>query len=422
VTEPTRAVSSHLVPGARVRLECDRLVHRGLGLGRFEGQVVFAFGALPGEDLTVEITSVHRRHAFADTVVVHRASPERVTPLCPYFGVCGGCQLQHASYDLQLQVKQEVLVEALQRRGLQLPAAIDALGAEAPWGYRWRGDFHLLPGRPGLGFTARGSYSVVEVESCPIHHPAINQVLAPLGRSVEGVRGRPETIQMTVGAQGAEVLVRSHPRRQLGERLVAGSASADMDGPQLTGEATEIHYRGRAFRVYSDAFIQVNQGSLESLYETVIDWVRPELPGAKVIDAYGGSGWLGLRLADEGALVTVIEQNPVSARLSELHGEMYRPGELEILCGPVEELLPRIEDVGVVVLDPPRSGLAPQVSGWLAMAGPPTVVYLSCEVSALARDLEALCRLGPYQIERLRLVDMFPQTYHFETIVLLRRV
>ena len=421
MTVSTGPLTPRLARGSRVRIECERLVHRGLGLGRYAGQVIFAFGALPGEEVTVEITSVHRRHAFADTVVVHRASSDRVVPLCPYFGVCGGCQLQHASYRLQLELKEEVLAESLQRHGLRMPEGADALGAAEPWGYRWRGEFHLLAGRSGLGFTERGSFSVVEVESCPIHHPSINQVLGTVGPSVKGQRGHPETLQLTVGAGGAEVLVKSRPKASLSDRVVSESASGNPVGVRLTGEATEIDYRGRSFRVYSDSFIQVNQGSLDRLYETVVDWLRPELPGSKVVDAYGGSGWLSLRLADEGARVTVLEQSPVSARLSELHAEMYRPGTLEVLCGSVEELLPGLEGLTVAVLDPPRSGLAPQVSGWLAMAGPPTVVYLSCEVSALARDLEALCRLGPYELDQIRLVDMFPQTYHFETVALLRR-
>jgi 23S rRNA (uracil1939-C5)-methyltransferase len=119
--------------------------------------------------------------------------------------------------------------------------------------------------------------------------------------------------------------------------------------------------------------------------------------------------------------VTVIESNPIAARLCQLHAEMYAPGRISTICGPVESELRRADAAGVVVLDPPRAGLLPEVRGWLVLAGPPTIVYLSCEVSALARDLNTLCRRGPYRLDRLRLIDMFPQTYHFETVALLRR-
>jgi 23S rRNA (uracil1939-C5)-methyltransferase len=117
----------------------------------------------------------------------------------------------------------------------------------------------------------------------------------------------------------------------------------------------------------------------------------------------------------------VIESNPVAARLCQLHAEMYAPGQVNVVCGPVERAIGLTPPAAAVVVDPPRAGLAPDVRGWLGLAGPPTVAYLSCEVSALARDLRTLCQLGPYRLTQLRLVDMFPQTYHFETVALLRR-
>ncbi len=397
------------------------MAHRGLGVGRCHGQVVFLFGALPGEEVTARVTGVRRRHAFADTVEVHRRSPDRVDPPCPHFGVCGGCQLQHASYDFQLRAKRQLLEEALRRGRVPLPEQVEAVAAAEPYGYRWRGELHRGAHGRGLGFTARGSYRVVEVDGCPIHHPSIDRAIEPLGVLVGGLDDGAATIHLTVGAGGRELLLQSRPDPGPGRDLVAAHSLGYPGAPQLTAESTGLSYRGRQFRVHPDSFIQVNQGSLGLLYETVVEWLSGELEGHNVVDAYGGSGWLGLRLSDEGARVLVIEQSPVSARLCQLHAQMYEQPRLEVRCGLVEELLPQAGRPDVVVVDPPRSGLGPQVSGWLAMAGPPTVVYLSCEVSALARDLEALCRLGPYRLERVRLVDMFPQTYHFETVALLRR-
>jgi len=402
-----------------VRVECERLVHRGLGLGHFQGQVVFLFGALPGEEVTARVTETHRRHLFATVTEVVRASPDRVTPRCPYFGECGGCQLQHASYPLQLRSKWEILIDALARRGISWSGPPDVVESREQWHYRWRGEFHICREEPGLGFTRRGSYSVVGVMNCPIHHPAINSVLGPLGAAAATGAEGAKTLHLTVGQAGSEVLLQSRPDQALGRRLVA---EVGKQAPaRLTDEATELEYRGRGFRVFADSFIQVNQGSVDRLYETVVEWLQEHLPGARLVDAYGGSGWLSLRLAEEGAQVTVIEQSPVSARLSQLHSQMHRPGALDVLCGEVEEILPTLGTPEIVVVDPPRSGLAPAVTGWLAMAGPKRLVYLSCEVSALGRDLEALCRIGPYHLERLRVVDMFPQTYHFETVVLLSR-
>jgi len=280
-------------------------------------------------------------------------------------------------------------------------------------------------GQPQLGFTRRQGHDVVGIDDCQIHHSSITTLLAPLGRAVGFAPRAVQTVHLTVGNQGNEVLLQTRPSADAGAAMAAfldGETEPEGEtSARVTTESTELTYRGRQFRVFPDSFIQVNQGGLESLYETVFEWLEPELKGAYVIDAYGGSGILSLRLVDGGATVTVIEANPISARLCQLHGQMYAPSQLSVRCGAVEEELPTLGRPAIVVLDPPRSGLAPAVTGWLSLVGPPTVVYLSCEVSALARDLEALCRVGPYQLERVRVMDMFPQTYHFEVVSLLRR-
>ncbi len=396
------------------------MAHRGLGVSRLQGRVVFLFAAAPGEEVTARVTKVRRHYAFADTVEVHRASPERVEPPCPYFGRCGGCQLQHLSYGAQLEAKRSVLLEALAGAGLGRLPEPELAPAADPWRYRWRGEFHLGPAAGSLGFTARAGYQVVPIEDCLIHQRALTAELGRLGEAAGQLRPRPQTLLLTLGQGGEQLLVQARPRPEAGQALVSAAQAAGA-GLQLTDESTQLSYRGRQFRVFPEAFVQVNQGTLAALYEPVVEWLRPELPGESVIDAYGGLGVLSLRLAEEGARVTVIESNPVSARLCRLHADMHGFPELEVVCAPVEEELPRQGPARAVVLDPPRAGLAPQVSGWLGLAGPPTLAYLSCEVSALARDLRTLCRLGPYRLERLRLVDMFPQTYHFETVCLLRR-
>jgi 23S rRNA (uracil1939-C5)-methyltransferase len=397
------------------------MAHRGLGVGRVEGLVVFLFGALPGEEVSATVTKVRRRHVFADTVEVHRSSVQRVLPPCPYFGRCGGCQLQHADYPFQLETKRSVLLQALLRAGVEIPAEVKAVGATEPWRYRWRGEFHRGPNGPPLGFKGRSSYQVVGVSDCLIHHPTITGALGAIGAAVQTQGPAVQTVQLTVGDEGRQLLIDARPDRSASPAIANSASSRLLAGVAVTDEAIGLRYRDRDFRVFPDSFIQVNESTLSTLYETVVEFLGPEIYGAHVVDAYGGIGILSLRLVDRGARVTVIEANPVSARLCELHGEMYAPGQLHVVCGPVETELPRSEPAEAIVLDPPRAGLGPEVREWLSRSGPPTVIYLSCEVSALSRDLNALCRVGPYRVERLRLVDMFPQTYHFETVALLRK-
>lgn len=397
------------------------VAHRGLGVGRISGLVVFLFGALPGEEVSARVTKVRRRHAFADTIEVHRASEHRVVPPCPYFASCGGCQLQHADYPFQLETKRAVLQQALVREGVEIPAQLEVVGSAEPWRYRWRGEFHRSAQGPPLGFKSRSSYQVVGVSDCLIHHPTITGALEAIGEAVRIAGPAVQTVQMTVGDSGRQLLVEARPGGAATQAIVTGASMKLGEEVTLTDEATSLGYHDREFRVFPDSFIQVNESTLAALYETVAEFLPAEISGGHVVDAYGGVGILSLRLVDRGARVTVIESNPISARLCQLHAEMYAPGRITTVCGPVENELSRTDPAVAVVLDPPRAGLGPEVRGWLGISGPPTVVYLSCEVSALARDLNALCRLGPYRLERLRLVDMFPQTYHFETVALLRR-
>ncbi|HEY6538310.1 MAG TPA: TRAM domain-containing protein, partial [Candidatus Dormibacteraeota bacterium] len=346
-----------------------------MGVGRSSGLVVFLFGALPGEEVTARITKVRRRHAFADTVAVHRRSPERVEPPCPYFGACGGCQLQHLAYQGQVRAKAGVLRNVLNRAGVALPAELEQTGASVEWRYRWRGEFHRSAAGPPLGFKHRSSYEVLGVADCLIHHPAITGSLAAVGEAVSGLGPEVRTVQLTAGGGGSQLLVATRPDTSASASVLVDAAAALPAGPDLTNEATSLEYRGRQFRVFPDSFLQVNQPSLDALYEPVLEFLGAELGGSHVIDAYAGIGILSLRLADLGARVTAIESNPIAARLCQLHAEMYDPAGVKTVCGPVETELARAGAALAVVLDPPRAGLAPEVTAWLSQSGPRTVAY-----------------------------------------------
>ncbi len=420
--------------GDRVELEVEGFAHRGLGLARHAGQVVFVFGAIPGERVLARVTRVRARHAFADTEEVLRASPDRVEPRCPVFGRCGGCQLQHISAPRQLRLKQEVVVAALRRVGVDVGGArLDARAADAPYGYRWRGEFHRAPGPagPGLGFTERHGYRRLAVDACPIHHPAINRALPALAAALaegdapeEGPdAGGVRTLHLTLGERGEELLVDPRPTGAAGPALVARAAPRLPEGPRLTAESTGLAYGRLWARVHPESFIQVNQLTLPALYETVAGWVEELTPvTAHLVDAYSGIGVLSCRLAEGGRRVTALEVNPVAARLARLHADLNGVADrVAVRAGPVERLLPGVPVPDLVVVDPPRSGLAPAVTGWLALEGPARVVYISCDPAALARDAHLLVALGPYRLDRLTIVDMFPQTYHVETLALLVR-
>jgi 23S rRNA (uracil1939-C5)-methyltransferase len=192
----------------------------------------------------------------------------------------------------------------------------------------------------------------------------------------------------------------------------------------LTMDATTITWRGHTFRVSPDAFMQVNLEQVTALYGVVTDALQPR-PGMSIVDAYAGVGMLPVQLAAEGARVLCIESNRAAARLGVLNARINGvEARVSYVLGAAETALPQRATgptVDAVVLDPPRAGCGAPVTAWLALAGPRRVVYVSCDPATLARDLRVLAVSGPYRVERLHLVDMFPQTYHVEAVAGLMR-
>ena len=407
------------------------MVHGGLCLAHPDDTTtVLVAGAMPDE--RVEAVLRYRKGAtwFADTVTVMRASPDRVTPPCPYVPECGGCQLQHTSYARQLELKVDIVRDALQCERLTSLPAIRVLGMSDPWRYRRRGEFHVVPGVAGvadssLGFNRARSWRPIAVEDCLIHDTRIAAALPVLRDMVrQGATSRLSTLHITMGDAGGELLVRPKPSNALDQDAVERASLALPGDMHITTHSTSITWQGHTFRVSPETFMQVNVKQLDALYGTVMQ----SLAGAanlRVIDAYAGVGMLAVHLAVQGAHVTCVESNRAAARLGTLNARLNDvDARVEYVAEPVEHALPRVaagRGIDALVLDPPRAGCSGQVTGWIALAGPPIVVYVSCDPATLARDLHVLVGSGPYELAGLTVVDMFPQTYHVETVAELRR-
>jgi 23S rRNA (uracil1939-C5)-methyltransferase len=403
------------------------MVHGAVCLARLDdGTALFVEGALPGEDVEVELHHRKGRVWFAHVMAVGEASAHRVDAPCPYYGECGGCQLQHVAYAHQLELKEAIVRDAMRRQHVALPEDIAVHGMDDPWRYRWRGEFHVIPGDVGmaeaeLGFNRMRSWKPVAVDDCLIHHPRITESLPAL-RSLVRHAGTADltALHLTVGEDGEELLLRPRPTRAV--------AAAAVDAQALSANArwgttsTTLHWRGHGFRVLPDTFIQVNWGHLDTLYGAALRGIGT-VAGTVIVDAYAGIGVLACELASTGATVVCIENNRESARFGVLNTELNEcADQVRYLAEDVEEALPSAGiGADVVILDPPRAGCDPRVTAWLALAGPPTVVYISCDPATMARDLRLLTVSGPYQIDGFELVDMFPQTHHIECVATLRR-
>jgi 23S rRNA (uracil1939-C5)-methyltransferase len=400
------------------------LAHGGAAIARVDGRVVFVEGAAPGETVEAEIT--HKRRDFwrGETRAVLSSSPERVAAPCPYFGACGGCQVQHLAYAEQLRQKRQVFHHQLRRAHLDWPLeAIEVLAMDDPWRYRLRGEFHVLrqAGSARLGFYRKHTYQTLPIDSCLIHVEAIERALPAFAQAAaHQAAARIQAIQLTWAPGTTDLLWAPYPPRSAdaGFGLRAAALIPDLN---LNDDSIGIEDGGRHFRVRPESFVQVNARMRDTLYAVALRFLALE-GSERVVDAYAGIGMLSARVAETAREVICVEESPYSVRLGEVNMQLNGCANVSYHRGRVEEVLGRLQErVDAMVLDPPRAGCAAGAAEGVRNLGPDRVVYVSCEPSTLARDLARLCEEKTYRLSQVALVDMFPQTYHIEAVVKLER-
>ena len=400
--------------------------HGGAAVAREDGKVWLVNYALPGEVVEAEPRGRQGGVDVALTTRVIEASPNRVAPPCPYFGACGGCQLQHATYAHQLELKRQVVEEAWARAGLRLPPDTAVLGMDDPWRYRIRGEFEAVAGAEGwrFGFHRLRSHSVLPIESCVIHDARIERALPAFAQAANELHLTGlQNLLLTVEPTGTGLLWRmrfrgrepSWPRDELARRV-----AELIPDSTLLDDAMTLEFWNMTFRVRSDTFVQTNYRQMLVLYRAALEMLQPKSE-ERILDLYAGIGTIAVAVARQSASVTAIEENPHAVQLGRLNARI-NSARVEYLPGKVETVLREIR-LGrhqAAILDPPRAGCEPAALAELIRLGPERLVYVSCEPSTHARDLIALVR-GGYRVRRAAIVDMFPQTYHIESVALLER-
>jgi len=397
-------------------------------VARQEGKAVFVYYALPGETVEAEPRGRRAGVSFARATNVLEASPDRVQPRSPQYGECGGCHLQHAAYERQLALKRRVVEDAWSRTGLRLPPDAPVLGMEDPWRYRIRGEFEAVFGPDGgfhFGLHRLRSHSVVPVHVCPIHDLRIERGLEAFRSAISeaGVKGI-QNLTLTVEPEGSGLLWSVRFEGRPGLTLDAGVVAVAADqlpDLHLLDDSMSFGFWGLGFRVRNDTFVQTNYRQMLVLYQVALDYLEPG-PGRRVLDLFSGIGTISLAIAQKGAAVTAVEENPRAVQLGRLATRINASRDVTFVTGRVERALNqlRIGEHDSAVLDPPRAGCEPAALGELLRLGPERLVYISCDPITHARDLALLVR-GGYRVRRAAIVDMFPQTYHIETVALLER-
>ena len=400
--------------------------HGGASIARDEGKVWLVNYALPGEVVEAEPRGKQGGVAVANTTRVLEASPKRVEARCPHFGACGGCQWQHAAYAHQLELKRQVVEEAWARVGLRLPPDTPVLGMDDPWRYRIRGEFEAVPTADGwrFGFHRLRSHAVLPIDVCFIHNLRIEQALPAFAQAANELEiTNLQNLLLTVEPSGRGLMWRLRPkgkepkwpRDKFAQRV--GELLPDQ---VLLDDAMSLEFWGLTFRVSSDTFVQTNYQQMLVLYQTALDMLACSETD-RVLDLYAGIGTLSVAIARGAVGVTAIEENPHAVQLGRLNARI-NTAKVEYLPGKVETVLRQVR-LGrhqAAILDPPRAGCETAALAELIRLGPERLVYVSCEPSTHARDLIALVR-GGYRIRRAAIVDMFPHTYHIETVALLQR-
>jgi 23S rRNA (uracil1939-C5)-methyltransferase len=372
-------------------------------MARIEGRVVFVPFVLPGEVAQVDVKDDDMHAALAEIV---QPAPERIDAPCALFTHCGGCHYQHAPYEFQLARKVDILREQLRRVGkIKWEGEISTISGPA-FGYRNRAQFHVANGK--IGYLAPGSHDLIPVDGeCPISSPRLNQALAEMRDRLPDRRFPNFVHSLEIFTDETNVQVNILET----DRPVAKSF---YDWCNST-VAFEYATASGKFRVSPRSFFQVNRFLIDHLVEAAIG----DASGASAVDLYAGVGLFSLPLAKKFKKVAAVEGGVAAARDLEVNAQSAGL-VIQQLQGRVEDHLARITATpDFVVADPPRAGLGKTVVAHLARLKPPRLTIVSCDPATLARDVAGLTG---YRIEKLTLIDLFPQTYHLETIVQLARI
>ncbi len=457
---PGSGTAEDLRVGDTIVVTVKRIGINGEGVGYYKRKAVFIDGAIPDEVVKAKVSRIEPGFIKASLLDIEKASRYRIKPACPVYETCGGCQLQHISYEGQLRAKEELVKEAFARyTGLSDIRIRPIAGMEHPWGYRNKAQLQVgtEQGRILTGLYSPGTHRLVDISGCPIQHPAVNRVIDAVKAIVEQLRipvyderkkiGSLRTIVARTGLESGEVQLtfitatdRLPQRQELVNAIRRNAPEVTSiahnvnrrDTPLVFGEKTVIVW-GKphleetlgsvSYSLSPRAFFQLNPEQTIKLYRYVAE--AAALTGRElVVDAYCGTGTIALWLAPDAKEVRGIEAVQEAVDDARRNAERSGLDNVRFYAGKAETLLPKWADQGVrpdvIVVDPPRTGCDLKLLQTILRVQPKRFVYVSCNPSTLAKDCKVLLD-GGFAIEWVQPVDMFPQTAHVECCSLLVR-
>jgi 23S rRNA (uracil1939-C5)-methyltransferase len=445
--------------GELIEVVITDLSDTGDGVGRASERVVFVPDAVTGDRILARL--VHVKHKFAHGKIKEllQASPHRIKPSCIVADKCGGCQWQHIDYEYQLEAKKNQVIQALERiGGFVQPPVFPVLAAPSSLGYRNKSTYPMSVSRTGdvqAGYYQKGSHQLINLNECPVQDARLNPILAEVKQDIQRQgwqiyneqrhSGQIRHLGLRIGRRTGETLltlvvkdwnlpgIQNQAEEWLKRypQLVGVSLNKQSDrtnaifGRETRCVAGKSYLReifaGLEFQVLPDTFFQVYTETAEALLQEIQSELN--LQGSEVlVDAYCGIGTLTLPLAKQVRRALGLEIQPEAVQQAIINAQLNDINNVTFLTGTVEKLLPHLDITpDVVLIDPPRKGCASTVIETLLESKPKRIVYVSCKVSTLARDLKLLCQDGVYTITRIQPADFFPQTPHVEAAAFLVR-
>ena len=380
-------------------VEIERILPGGLGLAHAAGKTLFVSLAAPGDKVRVQVEREQGNVLFASIVEILTPSRVRVEPPCPYFGRCGGCDFQQLTYEAQLAAKAEIIADCLQRIArLDHVPEIEVEPSPSDWRYRVRATWQIDREKQTIGYYERGSRRVCDVVDCAVLMPELQQTL--------------ERVRATDWDE--------FPAELKHLDVVAGENGVSLSPEFAEFRTDELSLRvgNEVYRYNADSFFQINP----ALVGKMIDFALADAGGAAALDLYCGVGLFTLPLARRFEKVVGVEANSAAVRFAKRNLQDAGLANARVINAGVADWMRRgSQAVDLVLLDPPRAGAESVVIKGILNLRPERISYVSCDPATLARDLKKLLA-GGYVIDALRGFDLFPQTHHVETVVLLRRL
>ncbi len=389
----------------------EKLVYGGDGLARIDGQVVLTPFVLPGELVTLETSRIKSGLLRGESPGILEPSIHRIEPRCEYFGTCGGCQYQHTDYEYQLEQKVGILRETLRRLGgIAYEDDIPTVSGD-PWFYRNRVQLHFAGHQSG--FHKAGSHEIRAIDHCYISAPILVEAIANISEAIKRPEWPSFLRSLELFTNGSELQLNVlDSTRPVAARFFEWCRSFL---PKLVSGAIEYESAGSRFRISGGSFFQVNRFLIDSLVDEVVSNAN----GSHAIDLYAGVGLFSLALARRFERVEAVERGGSATRDLEFNIRRSECNVEAFRCSTENYIGKTDTRPDLLVADPPRAGLGLQTVAAILALKPARLTVVSCDPATLARDASKL--LEEYRIRRLSLIDLFPQTYHFETVAHLER-